>query len=487
MANYRKYRKNLTIKRIPRVRRNWSGLQKAIFEEVANGLGNLHVDALAGTGKTTTAVEATYHIPPGKSVLMVAFNKDIAVELKSRVAENIKTSTLHSLGLKTVIKAFGKINIETDKLRGYIKAELGDESETLELRKNIEKAVSLSKGYLVEDSNELIEVINRHNVDLCDEPEEKFCSLVLHFMEVTKKDTKRIDFDDMIWFPYVYNLHPDKYDYVFVDEVQDLNLAQIDLTIRVTKQNGRIITFGDEKQAIYLFRSAALDAIDQIVDRMHSKRLPLSVTYRCGKAIVREAQALVENYEAAPSNPEGFVDTVTESYMKTNVEAGDFIISRTNAPLISLCLGFLKEGKRANIQGKDLGDSLLYMIKRSKTKEIIDLLEWVQDWKEKETQKYLKLNREKTAEIIGDKAECLIALCDGAVDLSEVRKRIEVLFHKGDDKTRIMLGTTHKMKGLERDRVWLIRSTYRPQQGGEEANLFYVAQTRAISELYYVK
>jgi superfamily I DNA/RNA helicase len=475
------------VVRAARLVRNWSSLQRAIFEEIAHGSGNLHVDALAGTGKTSTIVEGFYYVPAGLQCLMVAFNKSISTELGTKAPPSVTVSTLHALGLRAITKAFGRVVVDTEKLRGYVQAELGSESETFELRKAVEQGVSLAKGYLADTPEAIVEALSRHDVDSGEMAEAEFVALIQKLMHVTKMDTARVDFDDMIWFPACHNLSPVKYDMVFIDEAQDLNLAQIDLALRSRKSNGRVVSVGDQHQAIYGFRGASTDAIQNIVDAMSSKRLPLSVTYRCGKAIVAEAQAYVENYEAAPGNSDGRVETVSQAYMVENARAGDFILSRVNAPLISLCLGFLKEGRKANIQGRDLGNNLLWMIKKSKAVDVMSFLEWLQNWRDAEVAKYTRLNREKSVEIVCDKAECLMALCDGCTDIKEVKDNIARLFKDGDDKDRIMLSSTHKAKGLERERVWMLRSTYRPQQGGEEANLAYVAITRAINELYYVK
>ena len=485
---YNKGYRSQEVKPVVRVQKKWSNLQKAIFEEIANGTGNLNVDALAGTGKTSTIVEGFYHVPQDKSVLMVAFNKSIQIELKNKAPSNVDVFTLHALGLKAITKAFGKIEVDKIKLEGYIRASIGDETETLELRKNLSKAVSLSKGYLADTSEKIKEVFLKHDVDFCDKSEDEFIVLVLKLMEDTKKDTARIDFDDMIWFPAVYNLNPQKYDFVFVDEAQDLNLAQIDLALRSVQANGRIISVGDEFQAIYQFRGADENAVQNIIDRLNSKRLPLSVTYRCGKSIVREAQQYVPEYEAYKDNPEGHVEYTNLDKMKREAKAGDFILSRVNAPLIKLCMYFLKDNRKANIQGRDIGKNLLWMIKKSKAKDVVELLQWVQEWRYRECEKYAKLNRTNIVEIISDKAEMIENLCEGAIDLKEVKSNIERLFHDGDDdKDRIILSSIHKSKGLERDRVWVLINTLRLNSNKEETNLAYVAITRAISSLYYVK
>ena len=70
MARYnsrKAYKAPAPIEHQPRVVRDWSSYQLAIFNEIATGTGNVQVDALAGTGKTSTNVEGTYYVPAGMS------------------------------------------------------------------------------------------------------------------------------------------------------------------------------------------------------------------------------------------------------------------------------------------------------------------------------------------------------------------------------------------------------------------------------------
>jgi superfamily I DNA/RNA helicase len=288
----------------------------------------------------------------------------------------------------------------------------------------------------------------------------------------------------MIWMPNVLGLPLDKFDMVFIDEAQDLNIAQILLALNACEANGRIISVGDENQAIYGFRGADSNAIQNIVDRCHSKRMPLSVTYRCGRAIVELAKTLVPTLEAAATNHDGNVQNIDPNQIETMVKPGDFILSRSNAPLIRWCLNLLKAHIPANIQGRDLGKGFLSMIRKSGAQDVPEFVSWVQDWKENEVSRLVALKRDSS--VIEDKAECLITLCEDAFNLKQVKNNIEKLFHDGDEKDRVILSTTHKAKGLERDNVFVLHNTYKPGKNREETNLTYVAYTRAKQNLYLV-
>lgn len=488
---YRNYRSGFKTqpKAVPqkqeRVIRNWSAYQQDLFADIANGVGNTQVDALAGSGKTSSIVEGFYHMKSSLTALMVAFNKSIQVELSSRAPSMVTVSTLHSLGYKACRNAFPKLGKPDDtKLLGYIKAEVGDGEETYDLRESLRKAVSLAKGYLADSYEDIDPILDRHGVDLDTESRESFIVKVQKIMKACKNDVHRIDFDDMIWFPNVHGLKLETYDMVFVDEAQDLNIAQINLALNSCKKNGRIISVGDEHQAIYGFRGADSNAIQNIVDRCNSKRLPLSVTYRCATSIVDLAKTLVPNLEAAPGAEQGLVSDLGEKEMEQLVKPGDFILSRTNAPLIKWCLALLKARVRANIQGKDMGKNLLSMLKKSNASNVVEFMGWLEEWKNAEIERLTALKRDSS--LIQDKFDCFEILCEGTRSIKEIKHNIEDLFHDGDDKDRVMLSTTHKAKGLERDRVFMLTDTYKPGKNVEETNLTYVAYTRAKRELYLV-
>jgi superfamily I DNA/RNA helicase len=466
----------------------YSKYQLAVFSDVANGTGHTVVNAVAGSGKTTTIVVALGHIPPGCSTLFVAFNKSIAEELKKRAPRGVEVSTLHSYGLKTITRAFGRLRIDAKRVDDMVRAMHGDESKTFDFRRDLAKTVSLAKGQLASEEEQIDAIIDAFGIESAKNGSraafvKDVLKILLQCTEVSEDG--RIDFDDMIWLPVVLNLKQSQFDRVFVDETQDLNPSQIEMTLRAVKPNGRICAVGDPRQAIYGFRGADSAAMDNVVKRLEAKVLPLSVCYRCAKAIVRVAQEVVPSIEWAPDAAEGMVSDATVREMKEGALPGDFILSRTNAPLISLCMYFIKEGRPANIQGRDVGASIAAFVKKSKAKNVEALCNYVEDWRDKECTRLAAKHRDTQS--VEDRAECILALAEGAASVDDVVERIGLLFADKDDSSRITLSTTHKAKGLERDRVWLLESTYRRRPGVEEENLYYVAVTRARKVLFLVQ
>jgi superfamily I DNA/RNA helicase len=474
--------------RIAAPKRNWSKFQKDIFRDINSGTGHTVVIARAGSGKTSTIVEGFKYLPKGKKTLMVAFNKAIADELKQRAPSYVDVMTLHSLGFRAIKQSFGQdVILENDKCNEIIKTLIGDDYDMWEVNQSIAKCVSLCKGFLVDTPTRIGDLIDKFGIEIFDYSREKFTELVIKTLGLCKAKKNVIDFDDMIWFPFVYRLNVGKFDVVFVDEAQDLNAAQMAMVLSANKMDGRIIAVGDPAQSIYQFRGADSEAMPNFVTKLNAKTLPLSVTYRCPKKVVALAQEVVPDIEAADGAPDGLVEEVPAEQILKLVQAGDFVLSRTNAPLIKHCMALLRAGIPANIQGRDVGSNLQYFIKKSKAKTITAFTAYVNAWREQEVKRLLAEKKDPIATV--DKAECLLNLCEGTLTIKDLKETIEKLFNDTDDHAKVIFSTTHKAKGLERNRVFVLTNTYRygPGVEGEEANLWYVAVTRSKNELYLVK
>jgi DNA helicase II / ATP-dependent DNA helicase PcrA len=466
----------------------WTEQQERIFDFVANGAGNAVVEAYAGTGKTTTIVEAVNRVPRGKRVLFVAFNKSIAQELQRRLP-GADAMTLHSLGLKAVTRATGRRAIDGDALKKVIRELLPEHS--YDDRNALAKLVGACKTALTDDA---AGVLRGLDIDFSELDEDTAIDYARRLLAAqAKHGTSAIDFDDMIWLPAINGWNVGAYDFVFVDETQDLSPGQLVLVQRAAGKRGRIVAIGDRRQSIYGFRGADAEAIPRMITELEAAVLPLSITYRCPRLVVAEANAHVPDFVAADTAPEGVVRNATHVELITNATDGDFVLSRTNAPLVSLCYRWLAAGRKCTIRGRDIGASLTAWFKRyASGKTALDALDAVSKWERIEVAKAEKDERDAQPAI--DKAECLRALLDDCETVADAVAKCDRMFA---DNTvgGIVLSSTHRAKGLEADRVWVLRDTYcraRRDRNGEvipvseeEKNLLYVAQTRAKRELVY--
>jgi intein/homing endonuclease len=196
--------------------------QERIFEEIKNGTGNILINAKAGTGKTTTIVKSLDLIEEDKSIMMLAFNKHIASELKERVPnrENLRVSTTHALGWGAIRRKYKDAVIDDDKAFKIIRRKvarwnLNDVDNIDQYILRIKKMVDLCRVTLT-TRREFVGLLGqRHGIELTDEDTRR----ILSVMEDMYNDTKTFDFIDMVYIPAINNkiwLFPS--DYVFVDE-----------------------------------------------------------------------------------------------------------------------------------------------------------------------------------------------------------------------------------------------------------------------------
>jgi DNA helicase-2/ATP-dependent DNA helicase PcrA len=285
---------------------------------------------------------------------------------------------------------------------------------------------------------------------------------------------------------FVYKLFVGKFDFVFIDEAQDLNRAQIELALSAVKQDGRVICVMDNFQAIYGFRGADSNMFENIKTRLSPKELMLPICYRCPQKIVELAQTLVSDIAPYDQNKDGEIIELNILDLVNTAKPGDYVISRFNAPVIKSCMKFLKNQIPANILGRDIGDGLSYLIKKSKKKTVKALLEWLIKWEvqEKENRriKYPNANTES----ITDKADCIRMLCEDASTIDDVKLNIKNLFQDGDESKIVLHSSIHRVKGKQANNVFVLADTL-SESSQEEKNIKYISFTRSMSKLYLVR
>ena len=176
------------------------------------------------------------------------------------------------------------------------------------------------------------------------------------------------------------------------------------------------------------------------------------------------------------------------------------VLSRVTSELAKCCMKYIRAGIPAYVKGKDIGNGLKSIIKRSKKTNINDLFAFLADELYKiqtATAKKLKISIEEAKDdkryiAFEDKINTLSVIADGCEDTGAIILKIDKLF-KDSDKG-ICFSTIHKSKGLEADNVFIIalnklplkRAMKNPIQAQQEWNLYYVAITRARRALYLV-
>lgn len=481
-----------------------SKYQKTVYTYITRGKGNAVIDAVAGSGKSTTIVNALKIIPSTKQILFLAFNASIVQELKIKIGNspNVEVRTLHSLGMKAMIKAF-KSQVEENKYTAWLNSgiqsgfirlcsNLGDRQG--EWKSNILKLIDLGRVNLVRSESELDELAFKHDLILLDNEIEK----AIQGIRWGESETNIIDFTDMIYLPVVKNLHMYQFDWVFIDECQDLNAAQRSLFLKCVKKTGRFVAVGDPRQAIYGFAGADVESFNLLKAIPHTVKLPLSVCYRCDSDIINLAKAIVPQIEARDNAPAG---TVCNTSVIADVQDGDMVLCRVSAPLVKLCMRYISQGVKAYVKGRDIGKNLSNLIKKTNRKDMKDVMEKLERELGRIIGKVVAKTHCTEAEAreseayrsYDDKLKAIEILADGLDKADEVIERIDMIF-SDDSKNGICLSTVHKSKGLESDRVFIlcpdkfyIKACMRvPWMAEQECNLVYVAYTRAKHFLGFI-
>lgn len=521
--------------------RIWSPYQQALFDFALDAsAGNALVDAVAGSGKTTTIVEAAHRVEAGPNSLFVAFNKHIVEELSKKLrSSGTPASTLHSVGYAMLREAYGAtIGIDAGKYRKILRAWIeeiqrsGDRASCwngkpapTNITRNVAPkplferegrwaaqaltkiGLELFEAMRCTLSADLAEHARRFRIDVTLE-QIVFFSFLLPRLAEAGAEIKRwgcIDYTDMIFLPATLDAIPaNPKRWVFVDEAQDLNVAQRTLVAKLCGPSTRVIFVGDVRQAIYGFSGADTASFRNIRSAFHTSDLALSICYRCPSTHIQLAQEINPAILPADGAKVGTIDEIDSLSLTHHAQDGDLVLCRTNAPLMGACLRVVAMGRRAFVRGREVGAQLARLAedvqKRMGRKHFLEsLAAWVET-SLRDIASQDEETREKLIERLHDEKDCLIAIWNSPLHKPKqpnctdgiVRLCKEIFADKGaEGDAGICFSTIHKAKGLEAPRVFLLPpQPPHPKASGwefeQEMNLVYVSYTRATEGLYFV-
>lgn len=492
----------------------WGPQQSALFDWVREGRGSTFMQARAGTGKTTTLVgvcEVLREINELGSVAMAAFNTKIVKEVKEKLAKaefswkDVTVKTFHGHGFGPLRKVYPKAFMDDEgrakreeicKLAGTPMHLEGFCAQLVSLAKNA--AVGVFSD--VDDDAVWTGLVDHHDMlDDLENPRDlplavaKAKLMLHHSNDICHR---LLNFDDMIYVPVLKRLRFWQNRWVLVDEAQDTNAIRRAMARMMLRGDGRSIWVGDDRQAIYGFTGADADSVRRIQQEFGCGVHPLTLTYRCAKKVVAEAQCFVSDIEAHEGNEVGAVRRIHERKLtdgSESLQSTDAILCRKTAPLVSMAFSFIKRGVACHVEGREIGAGLLKLAQRWKSVRTVDALRTkLEDWCEAQVKKYMAKKKEVKAEQVRDRVDTLLALMEGCRDLPCVENKILTMF--ADDVPNLTLCTVHRSKGREWSRVFVLgRFQFMPSSFArqdwqliQEDNLIYVACTRAKSELVYV-
>jgi DNA helicase-2/ATP-dependent DNA helicase PcrA len=481
-----------------------STYQKAIFEWLADGQGSCVVEAVPGSGKTTTLIKGANYIPNYLHSRFLAFNKHIAQQLEHKLPKHIKSGTIHSLGLSSICRRYrGRPEINPRKYSQLVTTYLRDRKIYDPIaRQQLTELVKFTQLTLTDPSDKLaLKQLSHHfglgTSDNWDGVQRLVFDILSYGIDIARQS---VSYDDMVWLPNILNFPAGNYDFLCVDEAQDLNKAQLELVLKAQAAGARGIYVGDKHQAIMGFAASDHRSISNIIERTFAITLPLSICYRCPTSHIELANKIYPVIQPRTKPHKGTISHISIAEIPALVRGEDLIICRCFYPLIRTYFNLLKAGIPALIRNRDISSQLLNLLDRIvgldeqsySTDEFTKILtQWYESQKAA-----MKADEVPIMVIVGlhDRIQTLNAIYEGGncTNTAELKEAIDNL--SKPTRNAVNLTTIHGAKGLEAERVFHIKPDLVPHPKAEkdweqeqERNLQFVALTRAKQDLFFAR
>lgn len=328
-------------------------LNHAQTEAVAHNKGPCMVLAGPGSGKTLTiAKRIEYLIMKHKvrpeEILVITFTKYAAWEMKNRTRSicgpssyAVTFGTFHGIyyGILKWAYRLNQSNLLSDEEKYRILREILPGIDW-----DQEPEADEEKDYLQELAIEIGNVKN-NCMDIEEyEPvkytTEKFRKLYRTYEE-TKKKYRKIDFEDMLIQcrdlfmkrPDILKKWQEKFQYILVDEFQDVNQAQYDVVRMLAAPQDNLFVVGDDDQSVYGFRGAKPGIMKEFMkDYPKARQILLDVNYRSSRYIVKGALRVIGNNKIRfEKKIEAFRkpdETVHVQEVKDPVQEAEYVLER---------------------------------------------------------------------------------------------------------------------------------------------------------------
>jgi F-box protein, helicase, 18 len=472
---------------------------------IINSEGNIKINAVAGSGKTTTIIEYAKARPRNSRILYLAFNKSVKLEaerkFKDKKLYNVTVETAHSLAYKHIMPVSGyKVRQNGYKIHeiAEILGLVGDGNKHAEfvVANHINKFIS----YFCNSNKQKVQELNYLDV-VFDKKAKVFVQKYYRYIEtqtrmlLKKMDKGEIDITHDFYLKKFQLSNPVlRYDYILFDEGQDASAAMLDIFL---KQNATRVIVGDTHQQIYGWRYAV-----NSLEKTDFKTFYLSQSFRFTQDIADLALAVI-NLKKIFSQYDQISITGKGNFKETKVKA---TLARTNLGLLLSAIEYLEQKEdtggiyfEGNIQsytyaddGTSLYDVLnLYNGSRNLIRDkLIQIMRNLTDLEEYiETTEDLQLGM--LVEIVkkyGNKIPAII---------QDLKNRHVPNDEK--DTAEMIFSTVHRSKGMEYDVVQLVNDFITEEKLKkikdekrefdlaklkEEINLLYVAVTRTKNVLH---
>lgn len=477
-------------------------------DAILSSTGNIKINAVAGSGKTTTLVEYARRQPSTDRILYLAFNRSVRIEAQKKFAAknlpNIDVQTAHSLAFRRIVMQQGYEVSNGYKIHDLVKL-LGLSQSGHDSHSTFIVAQHAAKFAAIFCNGDKAKV---SEVDYCSTITDAHAqSTVKHFFEqilqatrlfLAKMDRKEIAVTHDFYlkkFQLSRPLLP--YDTILFDEGQDASPVMLDVFL---SQKAKKIIVGDIHQQIYGWRQAT-NALKHVDFPAYS----LTTSFRFNHHIASLAlECLGWKRMLGDTAPVVITGMGTNKKIKTRAT-----IARTNLALLKSAIGTIQhrhsvkkiyfEGNISSYtyasDGASIYDVLnLYLENKARIRDPIiasmasfdDLIEYAESTEDMDLRMLIDIVEEYGKEI------------------PRLLKKLTAMHVKDEDREKadMIFTTLHRSKGMEYDSVTLtddfinearIRRLVEKEKEtpfdrdkiNEEINLAYVAVTRSKNFLEF--
>lgn len=396
-----------------------NGLNESQREAVTHIKGPLMIVAGAGSGKTKVLTTRIAHLMANGvdafNILALTFTNKAAAEMKERIekilgnaeARNLYVGTFHSVFARILRAEASKLGYpsnftiyDTDDSRSVLKTVINELNlDDKHYKPNIVgNRISSAKNALVGPAEYATDYAIQQEDARSNRP-----AIAHVYAAYAKRCFKNgaMDFDDLLLkmyellhnFPEALHKYQHKFKYLLIDEYQDTNPVQYQISKLLAAAHENICVVGDDAQSIYSFRGATIENILQFQkDYDDVKVVKLEQNYRSSQQILKVANQVIKNNKGQipknlwtendegekiklvrtmTDNEEGkyVADTIQEQKLRNHYLNKDFaILYRTNAQSRSFEESLRKMGIAYRIYGgvsfyqrKEIKDILAYL------------------------------------------------------------------------------------------------------------------------------
>lgn len=470
--------------------------------KVINSTGNIKINAVAGSGKTTTIIEYAKARPKNSKILYIAFNKSVRLEAIRKFDEqgltNVKVETAHSLAYKYIVYQ----NNYKVKAQGYKTHEI---AELLGLEGNGEKhaeyiiANHINKFISYFCNSEVPKVKDLNYLDVVSDSKARtFVNTFYKYIEkqtrmlLGKMDKGEIEITHDFYMKKFQLSNPKlNYDYILFDEGQDASAAMIDVFL---KQDSVKVIVGDTHQQIYGWRYAI-----NSLEKVNFQTFDLSTSFRFSQDIATLAKDIVGLKKIIDSDIS--FNIIGSGHNDGHISKAT--IARTNLGLLLKAIEYVtenKKGKRIYFEGNinsytyaDDGTSLYDVLNLYNNQHSLIRDNMIKELKNiSELEDYIRKTEDTQLGMMVDIVK------EYKNKIPNIIKTIKERHIEDDDKSKadMIFTTVHRCKGMEYDSIQLVDDFITRQELekavtekkgdelnvaklNEEINLLYVAVTRS--------